>query len=259
MTGLFINGIIISEFIRPLFRPFWGNVCMQRKKGVALYKQITDELCAKIDSGEWPPDTRLPSEPELAEHFGVCRMTVRQALGELESRGTIIRQRGRGTFVAQQKFIGDIVSFRLPDSFGSTHALISVKKLKADAFTAEQLGVEKGAPIVELYRIRFYATQNEPAELEISLMTRDVFSLIKDNDFTRPIYKDIKQKLGFVTDSYLCEVLPVALDAEQAKHLKLAEGTLALMLHRTWLGDGKPVMFTKLVFSPEKNRYVLGK
>ena len=60
MTGLFINGIIISEFIRPLFRPFWGNVCMQRKKGVALYKQITDELCAKIDSGEWPPDTRLP-------------------------------------------------------------------------------------------------------------------------------------------------------------------------------------------------------
>ena len=72
-------------------------------------------------------------------------------------------------------------------------------------------------------------------------------------------YKDIKQKLGFVTDSYLCEVLPVALDAEQAEHLKLAEGTLALMLHRTWLGDGKPVMFTKLVFSPEKNRYVLGK
>ena len=87
---------------------------MIKRKGVTLHHEIAAELRARIDNGEWPPDTRLPSEPELSAHFGVCRMTVRQALGELEAEGRIVRQRGRGTFAAQQKFIGDIVSFRLP-------------------------------------------------------------------------------------------------------------------------------------------------
>ena len=58
---------------------------MIKKKGVTLHQEIAAELRARIDNGEWPPDTRLPSEPELSAHFGVCRMTVRQALGELEA------------------------------------------------------------------------------------------------------------------------------------------------------------------------------
>ena len=232
---------------------------MIKRKGVTLHHEIAAELRARIDNGEWPPDTRLPSEPELSAHFGVCRMTVRQALGELEAEGRIVRQRGRGTFAAQQKFIGDIVSFRLPEGFGHKHELVSVKRKKANALLASQLDVERRKTIVELYRVRFFAAQNEPAELEISSMTPETFALIADEDFTKPVYTTIRRKLDVSFDNFVCEVLPVALDAEQAKLLKLPAGTLALKLHRTWLGDGKPLMFTVLIFSPEKNRYVLGK
>ena len=56
----------------------------------------------KIQSGEWAPGTKLPTERALAEKYRMGRNTIRHALGELESRGLIYRQVGRGTFVADR-------------------------------------------------------------------------------------------------------------------------------------------------------------
>lgn len=58
-------------------------------------------LKEKIDSGEWQPGTKLPTERDLAATYKLGRNTVRRALGELEIGGRIIRHVGRGTFVAQ--------------------------------------------------------------------------------------------------------------------------------------------------------------
>lgn len=57
-------------------------------------------LQKKIDSGGWQPGAKLPTERELASRYGVGRNTVRRVLGNLESRGLIVRHVGRGTFVA---------------------------------------------------------------------------------------------------------------------------------------------------------------
>jgi len=52
-------------------------------------------VSGRLQSGE-----KLPSEEELRRHYGVSRITVRNALGRLEQEGLILRDRGRGTFVA---------------------------------------------------------------------------------------------------------------------------------------------------------------
>ena len=64
-----------------------------------FYFQLAELLEHEIASGRWQPGFRLPSEPDLCDQFGLSRTTVRQALGRLEQRGLIERQKGQGTFV----------------------------------------------------------------------------------------------------------------------------------------------------------------
>src|SRR4051812_4317563 len=77
---------------------------VKRGRGPA-HAQIETALEAAIDAGRLSPGDRLPAERELAERYGVSRMTLRQALGALERRGRLLRNKGRygGTFVADPK------------------------------------------------------------------------------------------------------------------------------------------------------------
>ncbi|MFI5011398.1 MAG: phosphonate metabolism transcriptional regulator PhnF [Hyphomicrobiales bacterium] len=71
-----------------------------RKRGVSpLWEQIGDLLAKEIVAGELRPGTQLPTEPELMSRFGVGRHTVRQAMAELENRGLVRIEQGRGTFI----------------------------------------------------------------------------------------------------------------------------------------------------------------
>ncbi|WP_114287975.1 FadR/GntR family transcriptional regulator [Candidatus Halocynthiibacter alkanivorans] len=65
----------------------------------ATVQVVIDSLFARIKSGEYPLDTRLPSERTLASELGVARNTVREALDVLESRQVIRRRAGSGSFV----------------------------------------------------------------------------------------------------------------------------------------------------------------
>lgn len=65
-----------------------------------LWEQVADDIRADIQSGSLPPGSRLPSELELAEQYGVARVTVRRAIAELRTEGLITIMRGRGTYVA---------------------------------------------------------------------------------------------------------------------------------------------------------------
>src|SRR3954468_13318177 len=68
-----------------------------------LHVTIAEQLAAAIASGELAPGAPLPPERHLAQALGVSRMTVRQALGDLERDGLLRRVVGRagGTFVAE--------------------------------------------------------------------------------------------------------------------------------------------------------------
>jgi GntR family transcriptional regulator of arabinose operon len=65
----------------------------------ALYAQIIDHYKSKILNKEILPDEQLPTEMEMADLFGVSRITTKRALEELERDGFIYRKRGQGSFV----------------------------------------------------------------------------------------------------------------------------------------------------------------
>ena len=66
-----------------------------------LYEKILQYLKDKIVNKELLPGDRLPTEMELAQEFGVSRITSKRALEELRADGMIYRVRGRGSFVAE--------------------------------------------------------------------------------------------------------------------------------------------------------------
>lgn len=64
-----------------------------------LVDQVIDQLRASVTGGEWPVDSRIPPEPELAEALGVGRNTVREAVRALAHAGILEVRQGDGTYV----------------------------------------------------------------------------------------------------------------------------------------------------------------
>jgi len=83
---------------------------LNTRSPIPLYRQLADLLAAKIDRGEYPLDTRIPSEPRLAATYGIGRPTVRQAIETLVQKGLLVRRRGSGTYVRQPQQEIDLFS-----------------------------------------------------------------------------------------------------------------------------------------------------
>jgi DNA-binding GntR family transcriptional regulator len=66
---------------------------------VLLWRQVAEDILADIQSGELPPGGKLPSETDLANSYGVSRITVRRAIKELRQDNKVRVVPGRGTYV----------------------------------------------------------------------------------------------------------------------------------------------------------------
>ncbi len=67
------------------------------------YRQIAAILRRRIESGHYPPDTRIPTESELVEAFEVARTTARRAIALLREEGLIYTVPQRGSYVARKR------------------------------------------------------------------------------------------------------------------------------------------------------------
>ena len=109
----------------------------------AVFRQIADQLRAAIQNGRLSEGDRLPSEAQLIDHYGVARMTIRNALQLLEAEGLTRAEHGRGVYVRRKPPVRRIAS----DRFARRHR----KEGKA-AFLAES--EQAGAiPDVDLIKV----------------------------------------------------------------------------------------------------------
>lgn len=76
---------------------------IDKSSPIPVYYQLKEDIKKKIAQGVWQVGQCIDSERELSENYGVSRMTIRQALGELVQDGILIREKGKGTFVCDPK------------------------------------------------------------------------------------------------------------------------------------------------------------
>lgn len=73
---------------------------MAHQKSSTTVDQVYEYLSQNIQSGQWKPGDKLPSEADLCGLMNVSRITVRSALGRLSALGLVYSQQGKGTFVS---------------------------------------------------------------------------------------------------------------------------------------------------------------
>ncbi|MCE5236658.1 MAG: GntR family transcriptional regulator [Clostridiaceae bacterium] len=142
-----------------------------RNKGRSpLYIQLREVVRSKIDEGEYPPGTCIPSENQLSEAFGLNRISVRSALEALENEGLLKSVQGKGVFVVGPKLERDLEKlggFRQTmferDQVPSTKVLIKSLR-KAGPLYAQILGIDEGDELWYIKRICL--SNDEPVALE---------------------------------------------------------------------------------------------
>jgi GntR family transcriptional regulator len=121
-----------------------------------LYKEVKRRMLAELVNREWKPGTAIPSEKRLAERFAVSIGTIRKAIDELVAENIVIRQQGRGTFVASHNrdrllfYFFHIVGHDGTKQYPVV-TLNAFNRARAERDEAESLGLSRGDPV---FRIR---------------------------------------------------------------------------------------------------------
>src|SRR3954462_4863867 len=123
-----------------------------------LYRQIKALITQSLVSGEWRPGELIPSEMELASRFSVSQGTVRKAIGELAHQNLLVRQQGKGTFVASHSEERNQFPYlRMTPDRGALDdvaaRLIECRKIKLDGPSSRKLGLAVGAAAFLLTRV----------------------------------------------------------------------------------------------------------
>ncbi len=115
------------------------------------YAQVVAEIKKRIEQGEYPPGSLLPSEHQLVADFGVSRPTIVKALSALRQDGWIDTQQGKGSFVRGRPALAGAERTRpaenlleLPETDLSGELVQAGVKL-APAYVTTLLGLEPGA------------------------------------------------------------------------------------------------------------------
>lgn len=140
------------------------------------YYRVKRHLLASIDSLE--PGSPVPTERELAADLDTSRTTVRQALIELVAEGRLVRRQGSGTYVAEAKMTWpqDLAGFTEQaeaNGLVASSRLLDSSRIRADEEVAEKLGLNRGAPVYRIDRLRL--ADDHPIAVESSLLSAERF------------------------------------------------------------------------------------
>jgi GntR family transcriptional regulator len=144
------------------------------------YKRIVDELRAEILTGHRAAGERLPSEHEMADHYGTSRPTVRRAVARLKAEGLVVTSQGRGAFVRPKPHVRLLImgnNYRRHRELGlpgfnaqaleqgqaPEQQLLEVATVSAPTEVAIRLGIEDASLVV--VRRRVFLADAEPVAL----------------------------------------------------------------------------------------------
>lgn len=227
---------------------------------IPLHYQAYLDLRAALDSGEWQPGDRLPTERDLAAEFGCSLITVRHALAELVREGRLERTRGRGTFATAPPIVRDLAA---PAGFTDEmrplgldpYALVVTARTEPAApAAAAALHVETGEPVHYLERVR--GANGAPFLLEQAYLPARRFPGLLDEDYATASLYDVLERRYNCRVTWTRETIAACIPtAREARLLEIGASRASLWLEGTAFAGEEPVEYSRTIVSGERARY----
>lgn len=219
----------------------------------AVFRQIADQLRSAISTGQLREGDQLPSEARLMEHYGVARMTVRNALQLLEAEGLTHAEHGRGVYVRRHPPVHRLAS----DRFARRHRKEGKAAFLAEAeqagvqATVDMIQVEENTPPPEIrerlkhsgpviVRSRRYSRNGTPVETATSYVPAEIAHgtpIADANPGPGGIYARLEE-LGHTLERFTEEVSARMPTEAEMRTLSMAPGVPVFRLIRTAFDNG---------------------
>lgn len=231
---------------------------LNKESSIPLHVQLANLLRERLVRRELAPHDRLPSERELCQHFGISRITVRQALSELAQEGLVYASVGKGTYVAEPAFQEDLqpLSSFTQDlerrGMCASSRVLEAGLMPADVHWAGIFFIPQGAEVVRLHRLRFAG--GIPIAIQLTHLPHQLCPGLLQFDFsTRSLYEVLRNefKLHLVrSDTVLEATLAVPWEAELLGFSQPA--AILVSTQTTYLDSGSVIEVTRSAFNSER-------
>lgn len=216
------------------------------RSGIPLYMQVAELLRRELQAGTWKLGDQIPVIDELMARYSVSRITLRQALAELEKEGLVKRGQGRGTFVTR-----DATQERwliLPTEW---NALINHVEALGTRFVQIESGRGRQPPATVgreglldayWYTRRVNYTGETPYSLTSVYLDEGLYdkdqAVYAQQTILPPLARRLKRSMGHATQKLAVSTA----DVELARHLQISVGMPVVhVLRRVWDRKGRMV------------------
>lgn len=208
--------------------------------GVALSlgQQIRNYVLTRIESGEWPEGSRIPSEAKLTERLGASRMTIHIALRDLSAEGVLLRKQGAGTFVARRRSQSTFLELRNIhaeiEARGNRHStdVLALERVTCDLGLATEMNISPGTQV--FHSLLVHRENGSPIQIEDRYVNPQFATDYLEQDFTKITPNEHLMAAGPLEEvEHVIQAVPA--DSTNSALLDLKVGDPVLLLRRrTW-------------------------
>jgi len=222
-------------------------------------ERVRDYLRELVESRA--PGDPIPSERVLCEQLGVSRPTLRSAVDELVTNGLLLREHGRGMFVARAKITQELApgrdAHRLPPASGTwTSRVLEFTTVRAGARVGRKLHMSPASDVVYIARLRL--VDGEPMAIEyLYVPAAFVPGLLPADMESGDFYDVLRDRHGVRVHEAVQSIEPTVTNEEEARLIGVPVLAPALLFERLTRDDAdRPVEYVHSVYRGDRYRIV---
>lgn len=227
------------------------------------FEKVAQSLVERIQQGIYSNMQRLPSEYQLADEYGVSRLTVRKAIERLVTAKILVKDPGKGTYIMSTNSSNKVESGRMglqsfteaAETYGKqsrTQVLDYQPLIQPDQRVEEKLNLRNNPQpeVDELVRRRFW--DDDPMTIEDIVILHKYVANHQKNDFKHSLFQILAETVEIAYSNQEIEAIKV--DEKLAKLLHVQEGDPILCVHSlTYTADGQPIFYDTSYYRKEEN------